>query len=249
MTRNHTPFVVEQYETAAKAIALAVLLAAGCVSTRAAAQRTHASSGQQDTPTIILDPSALDPSIPTPASIIGHDIGDGGRPPTRCIYKIEEPDPLAPPTGPIEYLEKYEFPYPGGKPFDMESLFARDGHLYVLAKSGWAATMYRAEVGGDGPAQLKRVTSLPVFLATGADVSADGRRLVVGSCFGLWVFPIDESDQFVDRSAVKCVGYQTSSRVEGCCFSGDDVILVGEDGLLFRVTADDIAAQAQLTIR
>jgi len=177
------------------------------------------------------------------------DIGDGRRSPVRRIYKIEEPDPRNPPDAPIRCLTRYEFRCPRAKDFDLESLFYHQGNLYVLHKNRWSTVLYRVDHSGTGLAELRPVVALPVFLATAADVSADGKRLVISSYMGLWVFPLNDTEDLVDTSAPKYVGYQTASRIEGCCFAGRDLILAGEDGLVFRVTADDVEAQAQLTIR
>ena len=177
------------------------------------------------------------------------DIGDGGHPAVRYIYKIDEPDARHAPSGPISYVEKYEFRYPGERRFDAEALFVHDGNLYVIAKSRWSAVLYRLDLNQEENAELTRVTSLPAILATAADVSADEKRLVICSYFSLWVFPIDGSDKFVDYSAAKSVRYQTDGRIEGCCFAGDDVLLVAEDGRVFRITAEQIESRESLILR
>ena len=116
------------------------------------------------------------------------DIGDGGNPAVRYIYKIDEPDARHAPSGQQNYVEKYEFRYPGERPFDAEALFVHDGNLYLIAKSRWSAVLYRLDPDEEGNAELTRVTSLPAVLATAADVSADGQRLVICSYFSMWVF-------------------------------------------------------------
>ncbi len=177
------------------------------------------------------------------------DIGDGGAPSVRRIFKIAEPDPLEPPTEPVEVLEQYEFSYPAGKRFDMECLFCHADQLFVLAKSRWTSpALYRVVVGHGGAAELKQATTLRVPMATGADVSADGKRLVVSNYVGVFVFPIDGSAGLVKADDLQGVQFNVKGRVEGCCFAEDDVLLATEEGTLFRVTEDDIRTQARLTV-
>ncbi len=177
------------------------------------------------------------------------DIGDGGGYWVRYVYKIKEPDPFESPTEPVRWVHRYAFGYPGNHRFDAESLFVYQGQLYILAKTRLpGAALYRVDASEGETSTLKRVATLPVALATAADVSPNGKLLAIGSYPGTWVFPLTDSDSFVDVGAVKVVNYESGNRIEGCCFDGNDLVVVGEtSGRVFRITADDIAAEAYLT--
>jgi hypothetical protein len=178
------------------------------------------------------------------------DIGDGGGYPTRTVYEIAEPDPRQPPSAPVDPVAKYQFRYPHDRRFDAESLFYYDGALYLIAKSHWLGSrLYRIEPFAEGAARLVEVAVLPVTLATGADASGDGKRLLVASYPGLWVFPITGGAQFVDPAGARLVNYEVDSRIEGCCFAGDDIVLLGENGIMLRVTPDDLNRQIRVIIK
>ena len=177
------------------------------------------------------------------------DLGDGGGYPTRTVYEIAEPDPLAPPTEPVEIVAKYEFRYPHDRKFDIEALFYYGDAIYVIGKSRWpGARLYRIEPIGEGAAKLVEVATLPVTLATAADVSADGKRLLVSSYPGLWVYPITGGDSFVDAAHPQLVNYEVDSRIEGACFDADGITLLGENGCMIRVSNDEVQKQVRLIV-
>ena len=69
---------------------------AGCMTAPTAAQPASW-VGATDVQTMLLDPAAVNPDIPTPASIIGHEIGDGAvryAPAVRYLRALADASPL-----------------------------------------------------------------------------------------------------------------------------------------------------------
>ncbi|MCH8879860.1 MAG: hypothetical protein IID34_08255, partial [Planctomycetes bacterium] len=69
---------------------------AGCMTAPTAAQPASR-VGATDLQTMLLDPAAVNPDIPTPASIIGHEIGDGAvryAPAVRYLRALADASPL-----------------------------------------------------------------------------------------------------------------------------------------------------------
>lgn len=175
------------------------------------------------------------------------DIGNNkGMFPARYIYRIVEPDPLNPPAGPVEVTARWRFKYPDDRRFNCESMFWHAGSLYVLARGG-ESVLYRLEQQQGGEMTLSPVALPRVFDATGADVSADGSRLLVCSPMSLRVFPLTGDDRLVDAAKRKRVFYPPpkNGAIEGCCFSGSDVVLMDESGALYRVTGEQIERQVR----
>ncbi len=88
-----------------KVIALTALVLTGCIITPSGGAGPTRCAGAQPAPgtvepglqPILADPSAVNPNIPTPASIIGHDIGDGAvryEPAVRYLQALAQASPL-----------------------------------------------------------------------------------------------------------------------------------------------------------
>ena len=174
------------------------------------------------------------------------DIGNNkGVFPARYVYRIVEPDPLDPPDEPVPVTRRWRFKYPDDRRFNCESLFWHDGSLYVYARGG-SASLYRLEGEQDRDMILRPVAPAGVFGATGADVSADHSRLAVCTPVAVWVFPLTSGEALVDTARRKTVFYPASKGdIEGCCFSGADVILIAESGALYRITGEEIEKQVR----
>jgi len=116
------------------------------------------------------------------------DVGNnGGRLAIRMIYQIDEPDPSRPAGAPIKPLATSFYAMPGDDRFDAEA-FVVDGVRAILVTKrfdGREAELREVPLTPPAPllrpASAKRVGVLPRFVepATGADLSADGRLLVV----------------------------------------------------------------------
>jgi len=74
-----------------------VLLVAGCMALPAMAQ-AGGESNQTDGASLLPHPDAIDPNIPTPESVLGHEIGDGAaryEAMERYLHALAESSPLA----------------------------------------------------------------------------------------------------------------------------------------------------------
>jgi hypothetical protein len=188
------------------------------------------------------------------------DIGNSAKLfPARYVYKIIEPDPLNPPAQPVSPIERYRYRYPRGEDgkarprFDAESLFWYQGGLYLLSKSpGRDTVLYRmqqAKAPADRPSagdmKLVPVATLDISMPTGADVSSDGKHLAVCSYGRMWLYPLLEAgaagpaEPFHDSRNARAMSYSARGNVEGCCFWDRDVVLVSEDGYIYRISAED----------
>jgi hypothetical protein len=168
------------------------------------------------------------------------DIGNnGGRLPLRAIYRLDEPDLSKPVNGPlkINLASHYRFPRDGR--FDAEGLFIDRGHAIVVAKTfdGRDAELFQIRL--DPPTPLLKpglpepVGKLPGFTepATGADLSADGRRLAVCSTVATRVYERTNGGPWRLAGAVR----YPAQHIEAICWDGADLIVASEDRAIFRI--------------
>ena len=162
------------------------------------------------------------------------------------IYIIDEPDPQA--VSKVSLGRKVTFRYPDQREypaleanFDAEAVFWRGGALYLLTKhrADTKTKLYRF-------ANLMAVKeTIPTLVATfevggmvtGADVSADGKQLAILTYGDIWLFSLSSPGGDILAGPV----YRRSimaKQVEGISFDGDALMLVNEQGELFRLSAD-----------
>jgi len=125
-------------------------------------------------------------------------VGDFGNNSRRrrvlTIYVIPEPDPRKAARAAVE--AKVRFRYPDGHgPFDCEAMFVRKGRAYLITKQPLSARLYRVRL--DGPAnEIVEAEYLGLSpheaSVTGADLSADGRRIAVISYVGFSVYELPD---------------------------------------------------------
>ena len=163
------------------------------------------------------------------------------------VVRIDEPDPYASEKARkdrIKLEQVWRLRYPG-KPFDAESLFIHGGHGYVVSKlfNGKKAAIYRFALDdGEKPRKLELVTEVPITSpATSADISRDGKRLVVLCGGGLVLFPID--GDVAKAGSVTPVHYPLPDlKFEGCCFTEDGVLLSAESREMYFCPFEEGAA-------
>jgi len=161
--------------------------------------------------------------------------------PVRFVYQIEEPDPHADPVKPARVIKRHVFTYPAER-FDSEALFVRAEGMFVLPRQGGRETdVLRLAPGEGGKRVPQRATAVAARNLTGADLSPDGRRLLVCSAYAAWVFALDETGAVRKDVAPQTVRYPPGE-IEACCFDGNDVLLVAESREIYRVAAADLAA-------
>jgi hypothetical protein len=111
---------------------------------------------------------------PQGSCIYAADIGDNDRARrTVTIYRFAEPKPG---DTAIKLTDTWQAAYPD-RPHDAEGILVTPGgQLYILTKEpGDSAALYHVPASGNGtPALMQRVALIPLRLATGAAVSADG---------------------------------------------------------------------------
>ena len=170
------------------------------------------------------------------------DIGNNLRVfPARYIYVVPEPDPGANPPPHAGWTTRWKYKYPGER-FNAEALFVLNGRMYVISIGQQGRpTTYRLDPIAEDECKLTLIQTLPVWMAQGADVSLDGKRLVVCTGEALWVFDVDPDGAVPKDKKPNEVTFPLCS-AEACCFDGKDVILLTEQGNLFRVTEADIRA-------
>jgi hypothetical protein len=159
------------------------------------------------------------------------DIGNNwGWRDTVSVYRVDEPNPRAKSTAPLQVTESWMLAYPAA-PFECEAMFVFGEWGYVISKvsAGEQASLYRFPLKPSrDPVRLERVAALPIREAvTGADISADGRRLAVATYNGLFVFAIGGDVASAGTVQPQMVRFKWSG-VEACCFAPDGVMATSE---------------------
>lgn len=161
------------------------------------------------------------------------DIGNnGGLLAIRAIYRIDEPDPAVPPTGPLRASSATHYRCPRDDRFNAESLFYQDGSAFTVAKrqDGREAELFMVPLEPPAPllrpADPRRAGVLPRFVepATGSSLSDDGKLLAVCSYAVVRVYQKGR-DRAWDLLAE--VRYSPTS-TEGIAWDGLDLVLVSE---------------------
>ena len=171
-----------------------------------------------------------------------------------AVYVIAEPDPALPSTTShvdrvirFHYAEQRDAADPPDN-FDAESLFWTQGRLYLLTKhrDDTRTVLYRFPVEtGDESVALEKVGEFDLGgdpdeyggMATGADVTVDGERLVVLSYHAIFVFERPgDSDNYLRRLTKRIeLDNDVTGQVEAVAWDGDAILFSNEDGELHRI--------------
>lgn len=163
-----------------------------------------------------------------------------------AIYIVDEPDPRTVTNVVLQrkitfsYPDQHEYPALQAN-FDAEAVFWTGGSLYLLTKHR-DDTMTKLYRFGDLTSGQETVpTLLETFevggMVTGADASDDGRQLAVLTYGHVWLFTIPGPDGALLSGPV----YRRpimAKQVEGICFDGESLLLVNEQGEIFRLNTD-----------
>lgn len=172
------------------------------------------------------------------------DIGNNDAKRTQlAVHQIDEPDPKL--TGlPVKIKRTWLLRYPGQR-FDCESLFVWRGSGYVISKvfDDQYAEIYRFPLGEQKqPFVLEKVCRLPIRSpVTGADLSADGRRLAVVAKNGAYLFRVDGDI----AQAGKIKPFHAKFRhehIEGCCFLPEGLLATAESREIYLFTDEAFRA-------
>ncbi len=156
---------------------------------------------------------------------------------TLKVFEIDEPDPKAG-AGPVSVNRGWTLKFPGA-PFDCESLFIWKGYGYVVSKvfQKAHAQIFRFSLQGTSATQiLEFVASTEIASpVTGADISADGKRLALVAKDGAYVFRVDGDIGSVTRTKPHHTILK-GQHVEGGCFVPDGLLATSENRSIFLFT-------------
>lgn len=156
------------------------------------------------------------------------DVGDNGRTrKTIFVYRIPEPDIVRGKTV-LTLFQKFELKYPDGA-HDCEALLvtpAGDIQLVTKSQSGTAG-VYQAKLESQARTiELKKIGELKIEhaspfarMVTAADMSPDGRRVVVRTYASAYLYEGSPSDWFKKEPKEVPVPFQQQS--EAICFDFD----------------------------
>ncbi len=177
------------------------------------------------------------------------DIGNNSN--TRrdlMIYVIEEPYPTQTVLTNTKYRISYYYPDQKEIPakefnFDAEAMFWKDGKIYVLTKhrADTNTNLYRLDAVNSSekrPARLLARFNVRGQVS-GADISPDGRKLVVLTYSSVWLFETRKKSDNYFNGKISWLAYK-AERCEEICFDGDELIIVNERGDLFQLKVDDL---------
>ncbi len=162
------------------------------------------------------------------------------------MYQVDEPDPFkkaAKDSPPLKPRATWQLRFPE-KPFDCESLFVWNGYGYgyVISKllDAHDAGLYRFPLAPQRvPAILEKVTDLPIRSpVTGADISADGRKLAVITVTGPYLFTIEGDPANAGRSKPQHVTFIKPS-IEAICFTREGLLVTAESREIYLFRFDD----------
>jgi hypothetical protein len=176
-----------------------------------------------------------------------------------AVYRIAEPDPRAGLES-VVVDHRVHFSYPdqddfsdSDGPFDAESLFWWSGSLWLATKHrrDTLTVLYRFPTVEVDEVVLERVAEFDLGtqlgdghpasrfpgMATGADVSADAKRLALLSYDAVFVFELaaGQQDPFAGEVHRIALNPRHVDQVEAVTWDGEELLLVNEDRALFRI--------------
>ena len=167
-----------------------------------------------------------------------------------AIYILREPMPTE--CNSTILLKRIPFHFPdqiklAAKPinFDCEAVFSTNGKIYLISKhrSDMNAKLYRLDsTKGDESNELTLISEYKNIArggVTGADISADGKRLAVLTYRSIYLFEKPEnSDNFFAGKVYK--KEIAAKQCEAVCFDGEALIITNEQRDIFRVAIDQL---------
>lgn len=155
------------------------------------------------------------------------------------VHRIREPDPKTLSRRrarklPVDRTWRIDFP---DGPANIESLFIWQNSGYVIFKqpAGKPAEIYRFDLCDADKTMMDKVVELPVDQPiSAADLSADGSQLAALARGSLWIFQVNGQIASAEKADVTHVRFP-SVQAEGCCFGGDEILIVAESREIFAV--------------
>jgi hypothetical protein len=153
------------------------------------------------------------------------EIGDNlGKYEELHIFRFPEPEHLEEQM--VVEPEKFTLRYPDG-PKDSETLLVDpwNGDVYLLTKRDSSNVLYRAPADrlGAGTVELEKVMELPITMATGGDISADGKQILIKNYWVVYYWTREEGQTLEEAFANKPVQlpYKPEPQGEAIGFSAN----------------------------
>jgi len=164
---------------------------------------------------------------------IGNNNGGKNRD-DLAIYLIPEPNYNT--HASVKVARKIKFRYESGSQPDAEACFFASGKLYILTKHRRSLTaLYRLDPAKEDQVAEKVSEYAMSGMATGADVSADGKTLAVLTYLGIHLFEKPKGNDNYLAGAHKMIDL-FFGQAEGIAFLNDSLLLItNEEGQLLKV--------------
>jgi hypothetical protein len=192
-------------------------------------------------------------AIDNAGRLIVADVGNNGNDRRDLVlYVLEEPSPVA---GRTAFLKKLFIKYPDQKSFpagkgefnfDCEAVFTIGETVHFLSKHRSDSRMTHYRLDDPKSDEMNTLTLLGRFdlqgQAVGADCTEDGKRLVVISYTGVWLFERNGVEDDFFAGQISYAPYGKEREIESVCFADDKTILLADEGLgeLYEVSIADL---------
>lgn len=167
--------------------------------------------------------SATDPRTGKVYLYVGE-IGDNGaRYPSVTVYKVEEPRiNNTDSTYTATAIDKFEINYEDGAR-DAEALFIDPSSqdIYIISKREEQVGLYRIAKPSTRETNIaKRISTFPFGWVTAADISGNGKKLLVKTYTGVWQYKLskNKSGEFVLNKKPKSMPYMLEPQGEAICY-------------------------------
>jgi hypothetical protein len=150
-----------------------------------------------------------------------------------AIYLIPEPNPNTDKS--VEVIRKIQFRYNSPSRIDAEACFFASGKIYILTKHRRPLTeLYRLDPLKEDQV-AEKIAEYPLMgMVTGADVSADGKRLAVLTYMDVHLFEKPKENDNYLAGVHKTIAL-FFGQAEGIAFNDATLIITNEEGQLINV--------------
>jgi len=152
------------------------------------------------------------------------EIGDNSaRYPSIFVYKVPEPLFINADSLYIaQRVEKFEIKYEDGAR-DAEALFIdpASGDIYIISKREEQVGMYRVQAPDSNKLNTAlKTATLPLSWVTAADISPDGKKLLVKTYTSIWQYKLnrDKNGLIILKPRPKTLPYRVEPQGEAVCF-------------------------------